>query len=276
MGVAAPGVGGCRGSVIVTADRGHLDAEYGPEVLPNAGGREAAAVLLDDRTADHQPQPQAAEVAARTRGSPARKLRRSGAASGSMPMPVSLTSRISLVSVGIRRTPIAHRETGPSLLPPAGVNLIAFLTRFQRTCCSRIGSASTWCPPRVRSRESSACAEILLADFDDVVNQFVGVDDLALQVELAGSNASQVQEVIDQPGLQSDIAADHVQHVAERIGRRGVVEHGRDGGEDRGQRRAELVAQGGKKAVLGPVGRLGLGSGCLLAEQSEPALPRRA
>ena len=49
--------------------------------------------------------------------------------------------------------------------------------------------------------------------------------------------------------------------VRKAVGRRGVVEHRRRGGEDGGQRRAELVAQRGQEAVLGPVGRLGFGPG---------------
>ena len=53
-----------------------------------AGGRQAAAVLLDDRAADRQAQAQPAEPARRSARRPARttsKIR--GSTSGSMPMP---------------------------------------------------------------------------------------------------------------------------------------------------------------------------------------------
>ena len=42
------------------------------------------------------------------------------------------------------------------IVPPAGVNLTAFLIRFQTTCWSRAGSASTWCAGAARSRSSSS------------------------------------------------------------------------------------------------------------------------
>ena len=98
------------------------------------------------------------------------------------------------------------------------------------------------------------------------------VDDLAFQDERAAADSRQVEEVVDEPGFQEHVAANHLQNGAKRIWRVGVGKHCGDGGEHRGQRRAELVAQGGQKAVLGAVGGLGLGAGRLLAEHPDPFL----
>ena len=68
-----------------------------------------------------------------------------GKTSGAIPMPVSLTS---INRSGMRgcesslRSSLRERTVS---CPPAGVNLIAFLIRFQRACWNRIGSASIWC-----------------------------------------------------------------------------------------------------------------------------------
>src|SRR2546428_350289 len=75
-----------------------------------------------------------------------------GRNSGEMPGPLSLTVRSAADSARCRRT---------WTRPPAGVNLIALVSRFQTTCCSRLGSP--WTSPAsesmvVRSRMSRAVA----------------------------------------------------------------------------------------------------------------------
>ena len=65
-----------------------------------------------------------------------------GSTSGAMPMPVSLTVMITGGPASSDGPPPPSREP-TVIVPPSGVNLIAFLSRFQRTCWSRIGSAST-------------------------------------------------------------------------------------------------------------------------------------
>ena len=62
--------------------------------------------------------------------------------------------------------------------PPAGVNLMAFLIRFQRACWNRMGSASMWClrAIEVDHELKLSLAEIVAADIDDVVDELMGVD----------------------------------------------------------------------------------------------------
>ncbi len=71
-----------------------------------------------------------------TAGSPCSKASKMcGNASGLIPLPVSQTS------TSTRPSPAERVVT--RIVPPAGVNFAAFFTRFQITCWSRAGSAST-------------------------------------------------------------------------------------------------------------------------------------
>ena len=111
--------------------------------------------------------------------------------------------------------------------------------------------------------------EIVAADIDDVVDELMGVDELALEEERAAADAREVEEVVDESSLEDDVAADHLEDGAERVRGVGVAEHGGDGGEDGGERCAELVRERGEEAVLGEVGGLGLGAGGLFAEHAD-------
>ena len=82
--------------------------------------------------ANPNPRPPNRRVMERSACSKASKTR--GSASGSIPIPLSFTSMTTCVPSGRQRMP-TH--------PPCGVNLTAFLRRFQKTCWSRGTSAST-------------------------------------------------------------------------------------------------------------------------------------
>ena len=50
------------------------------------------------------------------------------------------------------------------------------------------------------------------------LDQLVGVDDLALEDEGAAADPRQVEEVVDEPCLEEDVAADHLEYGAKRVG----------------------------------------------------------
>src|SRR5687768_12262563 len=64
-----------------------------------------------------------------------------------MPIPVSLTSTLKVTMPLVLSISL---EDWMSTRPPSGVNFIAFLSRFQNTCCTCEGSTSAWwfCAPR--------------------------------------------------------------------------------------------------------------------------------
>ena len=149
------------------------------------------------------------------------------------------------------------------------MNLTAFLIRFQKTCWSRAGSASTWWRGgrEVERRAAAPCrCDLAAADLDGLADQVVGVDDLPVQRQLAPDDPRHVEQVVDQPGLEVDVPADHLQGRAD-LGRAvaGSSSIAETVGQDGGQRGPQLVAEDGEELVLGPVGRLGLVPGELQA-----------
>ena len=180
-----------------------------------------------------------------------------GRTSGSMPMPVSADlDDQAVLAVGRPRC-----GCGSVIVPPSGVNLTAFLIRFQKTCWSRAGSALTWrcaaarssVEPQVACRGPRCGRSATAWPIEPVA-----VGDLPVQRHLAPDDPHHVQQVVDQPGLEVDVLADHLQRradllglggpssiaeAASRIGFSGVRSSWREHGEELGLR---------------PVGRLGL------------------
>ena len=96
----------------------------------------------------------------------------------------------------------------------------------------------------------------------DVLDDLAAVHLAAAELELAAEHPRQVEQVVDQPRLELDVAPDHRQ-LARVGGQAGVHLEAREHGEHRRQRRAQLVAEGRQEAVLGLVGGLGLAVGPL-------------
>ena len=87
------------------------------------------------RTIDKPEAEPAVRASASTRRPGGTSRTRSAGTPASMPMPVSLTVSSSIVAVA--------RAGGRRRCPPRGVNLTAFESRFQITCCSRSGSPTS-------------------------------------------------------------------------------------------------------------------------------------
>ena len=119
-----------------------------------AGGGKAAAVLFDDRPAEGQTQPQAAELARRCWSPPVPGCRKSAAGPPARcrcrcrsPRSRAATAiRAVTTRLAIART---HRH-----LAPGGGELDGVFDQIPEACCNRIGSASTWWRMAVRSRTS--------------------------------------------------------------------------------------------------------------------------
>ncbi len=144
-------------------------------------------------------------------------------------------------------------------LPPGGVNLTAFESRFQNTWVSRGASASSRCSSAVQldGELDLPVRDLLFDRGQGVLDHLAGVGLAAVELQLAAGDARQVEQVVDQPRLQLHVAPDHgeLAHVP-REARVGF--QAGDDGEHRRQRRAQLVAQSGEELVLGRVGRLRL------------------
>ena len=98
---------------------------------------------------------------------------------------------------------------------------------------------------------------------DGLVGDLGEVDRLALEVEAAGLDAGQQEEVVDERDERLDVAL-HRAQVAVGVGRHAVGE-GLDGGPQRGDRRAQVVADARQHRRA-----LGLEARPLVLERVEP------
>ena len=122
-----------------------------------------------------------------------------------MPMPVSLTRRTS--------SPPSCRAVS-QMWPPWSVYLAALLSRFAKTCSSRVGSAS-----RRTGSGGRATVSSWLAVLDERAGRLHGavhhrgqVHDLLAQFDLATGDAGDIQQVIDHPGHVLHLPLHHLPH----------------------------------------------------------------
>ena len=102
--------------------------------------------------------------------------------------------------------------------PPRGVNFTAFESRFQITCWMRVGSATI--TPRVGASDSRD-GDVLrvrgrVHRLDRVHDHARDLDRLRREAQLAGDDARDVEDVVDEPRLKLRAAGDR---------RDGLVEH---------------------------------------------------
>ena len=129
-----------------------------------------------------------------------------------MPMPVSAT----LIS-----TCEFTRSSTTCTLPPLGVNLIAFDSRFQTTCCRRSGRRRSGRPAgrgTVASRMSFASADGRTVSIAASMND-ARVDRLDVEAHLARGDPAHVEQVVDELGLHARVALDGLE--AASVVRRG-------------------------------------------------------
>ncbi len=104
--------------------------------------------------------------------------------------------------------------------------------------------------------------DLRLANLDRAAQQFVRVHDLEAELHLAFADASQVEQVVNQPRFQLHIAADHLEGRQNRFRQIFVIER-HQGGEHRGEGSPQFVAEHREKAIFREVRTLGFGAGFL-------------
>ncbi len=169
-----------------------------------------------------------------------------------------------------------------SMLPPVGVNLSALLSRFQTICSSRTGSAS------IAAAAGSSCQvqrQLALRRIDlQIASQtraivLGAVDACAVQAQLAGAQARQIEQVVDDLGLTEHGAPDHVGRLRHRrrLARCGQSQQQLGIHEDQVQRVLQLVRHHGQKLFLqGERARQFGRGGLLLGQRVLRAAPRCA
>ena len=145
--------------------------------------------------------------------------------------------------------------------PPAGVNLMALVSRFHTTCCRRRASPRTvtrscsivvpTSSPFARSvgrTESMAASMIAARSTGDMSKR-----------QLAADDARHVEQVVDQPRLQRRVSLDGLERAiaGARAREHAALEHARPP-EDGREGRAQLVRDDPEEVVLHPVAVLEL------------------
>ena len=102
----------------------------------------------------------------------------------------------------------------------------------------------------------SLVVDLAADDVQHVPDQVVEMGRPPLQPQLAADHPAEVQQVVDQAGLQVDVAADHRQVFLHLGGQFLDHLHQADRRDHRGQWGAQLVAEDGEEAVLRQAGRL--------------------
>ncbi len=99
---------------------------------------------------------------------------------------------------------------------------------------------------------------------DDAVHQVRHRHDLRLDLELAGDDARDVEDVLDQLRLRLGVAADDVDGLPGAVGRQRAGEQHLHPAEDGVERRAQLVRQRREEIVLQPARLFGRGQAGVL------------
>ena len=147
------------------------------------------------------------------------------------------------------------------------MNLIAFESRFQTTCCSRSGSPRTTKRPGVDVGLDADALGICRRPqrLDAGAHERHQIDVADLEPQLAGDRLRDVEQVVDQTRLRARVAIDGLDRgltapIVELAG----GEHVRPA-LDRGQRRAQLVRERHQELVLQRARGFGVAPGPPLA-----------
>ena len=111
--------------------------------------------------------------------------------------------------------PIVTLRSATVTRPSTPVNLTAFDSTFQNTCCSRCGSAKTgWTPSSkcVSSRTRFACIDGRTESSDAAENR-THIERFHREHHLARNDARDIENVLDQPKLRFGIALDNLDCV---------------------------------------------------------------
>ena len=182
-----------------------------------------------------------------------------------------LVEDLALLGLGDAATGVADPDHGDVAVASdaaldataGGVYLIALLNRLSKTCASRSLSPlmSSLAPPLAVSRSSSSPAAVAALRASTAErSQQLGHGD-AFDVEHRGDRLQRRREQVVDQAVQPPGVALYDEQVGARVLREvlGVVEDDVDVADDRGQRRAQLVADRGDELVLDPRGHDQLG-----------------
>ena len=237
-------------------DRGQADGEGRAPAAAEAGGVDAAAVALDDALGDGQAEAEAAVAA------------------GDGVLDLLEGQEHLAQGRGVDADAgVDHLDDHPGALvagpqgdaAPLAGELDGVLHQVPERLGQprRVGAHGGHQGREVQLQGDPLGAGVAADDLDGLADQVVDVDDLELVGHLAADGPHDVQQVVDEAGLQADVLADHLPFLAAVAGVGRVVEDRGGRQQDRVQRRAQLVAEHGQELVLGRREGLGLGVGGL-------------
>ena len=190
-------------SARAAARTGQPDDELAALARPVAARRDRAAVHLDERPHQAQADPQPALGVAPVLPDLDEHVEDPGQHLGPRsrcPCPAPA-----------RPTSPPSGSTASRIWPPGSVYLAELFSRFQRTCSSLVGSASSRIAPSGRATVSSVAALVDQGPgrLDGLADDRGQVHDLLLEFDLAPADAGHVHQVVDQAGQVDDLPLGH-------------------------------------------------------------------
>ena len=137
--------------------------------------------------------------------------------SGSMPMPVSLTSIISRAAAAPSEESSRLRDrTGHVTSGRRELDRVLDQVPEDLLEPDRVGVDMVAARGKVDRELEPRQPQIVAADLDDMIDHLVSVDHFAVEVQGAAADSRQVEQVIDEPGFEDDVAADHFEYGPKR------------------------------------------------------------
>ena len=245
---------------------GRRTVKVAPRPTPALAAVDRAAVQLDQLAHDRQARGRARRACAPRSTRPGGSARtRAAGTRRAMPTPSSLTAS------STSRFAAPRRER---TWPPGGVNLIAFESRFQTTCCSRLAIAEhlagvvgdRWRSRIARASAAGLSAETTVSNTAAIDTGWMSSRSLPEVMRLTSSRSS-IRRACAR-ALRSIVAAALATSTAPALRPAEQVGPAEDGVE----RRAQLVRQRGQELVLHAARPLGLDARLALGREQRLAL----
>ena len=228
--------------------------ELAPLAHAIARGPDLAAVGLDQAADDREPEPEPALRAIERLPALVEGLEHVGQHLGRDPDPRVAHPERDALALEPRRDP--DRASPLGVLRRVGHEVGDHLGEADRV------AVDEQAPERdVRHQLVAALLEQRARDLDRLGDHVREVEVLAVELDPAAGDPRDIEQVVDEPDDVTDLARDHRALALERLGIAQL--HQLEGGQDRGERVAELVAEHREELVLRAIGDLGLGAGLL-------------
>ena len=234
-----------RGATVRLGTGGEGETELGAQIAARAFRSDESLVRLHQRFADGKTKTKSAHP-------------RSGALLESIK---DLRQRLGLDSQS--RIGDLHNQPFIRIVAGRNVNLTVFRSELHRVVdqvpkdllqAGRVGPEMDLLRREIKPEREMFSLDLALVDLQGVLQKGVRIDHLEVELDLPFADTGQIEQVVDQPRLQLDIPANHVQRFLDVFRQAGFTFQVDCGSDDRSQRRPQFVAEHGEELIFREVG----------------------